>query len=121
MDYAFYLILVGLVVLAAGLAGKKYLNRQVREIEDYQKLVDALDQYRLINFEQVQGVWLVYDTIKGGFLGQSTALEGIIGIAQVQWPDKIVLGINTSTQESYLVSSPPGWARDDEQPLPVDK
>lgn len=84
------------------------LRRARQKLAELNEVAQRLDRYRMINFEQVEGTWLVYDSVRGDFLQQAQTLAEIIDAMRRRWPDKIVLGLNKSDHEVYLISCPEG-------------
>jgi hypothetical protein len=93
------------------------IRRAQQAVAAAELLAQRLDRYRLVNFEQVQDTWLVYDSVSGEFLGQCPSVPKVVEMVRDTWPDKVVLGLNKTDQDVYLISAPPGVARPDEQPI----
>lgn len=98
------------------------LRRTRQKLVELNDVAQRLDRYRMINFEQVEGTWLVYDSVRGDFLQQAQTLAEIIDAMRRRWPDKIVLGLNKTDQDVYLISCPEGVKVGTDEGLPlVDK
>lgn len=82
---------------------QKKTNEQIQEIDS---MVQELQKYRLMTIEQIQDVWLAYDSIKGDFLGQSQDLAGLEQVAQRRWPEKIVLARVRDQEKVYVAHAP---------------
>jgi hypothetical protein len=122
MEYLLILLVAcAMMILYTIYQYKKTLAQHEAYVNELDQLARSLDRYRLVNFEKVQGVWLVYDSIKGDFLGQSDSHVGIAAVTQRRWPDKIVLGFDHDDEQVYLASAPPDTAVDDDVLPLVDK
>lgn len=93
----------------------------MQEMQALSRMTESLEKYRLITIEQVQGLWLIYNSVSGSFVGQSNTREGVVDVVRGFWPDKIVLAMDRAQDEVFLVHAPPGAQVDpNEVPLVVD-